>query len=373
MDHNLLGIGLTGKSLTDLERAILRENTPYAVVLFGRNVGDARQLRELVAEVRAISARPPLFMIDEEGGRVDRLRNLIPGLPNAEAYGEGERPSELASWGGNVIGAALRYFDIEVDLAPVVDICTGESPKGLERRMFGRNVETVLDLAGSFMRGLHSAGTASCLKHFPGIGGGSADPHHGATVIDIPFDALAARDLVPFARLGRESGAIMVGHGTYPQIDQPDLPATLSRVVASTLLRETAAFDGLAITDDMEMHAVADHGSYESIAERALMAGNDVVMFCSHIERVPDIQRSLERRARETASLRVRIEEASRRAERYRQHIDQLRRAALPPAARFEEIADQAARFADAFQAARQAEADPPMPRTGPTGREEWT
>ncbi len=375
---NLLGIGLTGKSLTALERSILRHSCPCAVILFGRNIGDAQQLHELVREVKSIARRPLLFMIDEEGGRVDRLRNLIPGLPGAGTFAGGETPAELSSWSGKVFGMALRYFDIEVDLAPVVDIGGAEAPKGLEGRMFGRDVETVLDLAGPFMRGLHSGGTGSCLKHFPGIGSGSADPHYGATVIDVSLDALGARDLLPFARLGNEAGAIMIGHGTYPQIDEPDLPATLSRRIATDLLRGHAGFHGLAITDDMEMHAVADVGSYESIAERALLAGNDVVMFCSAIERVPEIQRFLQQRMREDTTLGARMEEAARRVAQYSRHVDELRRAAPPAAARFEDVTEEAARFVEAFaKTRRSADASRPdagrSPGTGRSGREEWT
>ena len=95
MHNQVLGIGLTGKTLTDLERKIIVENSPYAIILFGRNVGDTRQLRELVAEVKRIARRPPLFMIDEEGGRVDRLRHLIPGLPSVESFAEGDQPAEF--------------------------------------------------------------------------------------------------------------------------------------------------------------------------------------------------------------------------------------------------------------------------------------
>ena len=143
MTNDLLGIGITGKSLTDLERRILRDSTPYAVVLFGRNIAEPRQLRELVAEVKSLARVPPLFMIDEEGGRVDRLRQLIPGLPSAEAFGEGERAAEMSGWSGRVIGMTLRWFDVEVDLAPVVDIRGAEAPKGLERRTFGGDADTV--------------------------------------------------------------------------------------------------------------------------------------------------------------------------------------------------------------------------------------
>src|SRR5882672_12449004 len=165
MSTNLLGIGLTGTSLTDLERRILRESTPYAVVLFGRNVGEAEELRELIAEIKSLApGKPPLFMIDEEGGRVDRLRHLIPGLPSAQTFAEGEEPEAMSRWCGRVIGMALRYFDVEIDLAPVVDIRGDDSPKGLERRTFGSDPDAVVDLAGAFIRGLHETGTAACLK-----------------------------------------------------------------------------------------------------------------------------------------------------------------------------------------------------------------
>jgi len=383
MHNDTLGIGLTGKSLTDLERKIITETSPYAIILFGRNVGDAVQLRELVREVKSIARRPPVFMIDEEGGRVDRLRHLIPGLPSAEAFAEGERSAELSQWHGKVIGMALRYFDIEVDLAPVVDIRGDNSPKGLERRTFGHDPETVIDLAGAFMDGLHRAGTAACLKHFPGIGIGSADPHYGATVIDVSLDELRNRDLVPFAALGNKAGAIMIGHGSYPQIEDPELPATLSRRITTDLLRDVAGFDGLAVTDDMEMHAVSDYGSYETISERALLAGNDVVMFCSHIERVPDIQNFLAAKMKSDDAFRRRVEGASRRAAKYRQHIDYIRGEASAPATLFDDVIDEAARFIDSFQAARpeheviipesERRKNSRTPGTGRTGREEWT
>lgn len=379
MTTDLFGIGLAGKQLTPLERGILAEASPYAVVLFGRNIDSAAHLKELVAEVKSVAKTPPLFMIDEEGGRVDRLRHLVPGLPSAEGFGEGERPAELSEWFGRVIGVALRYFDVEIDLAPVVDIRGDVAPKGLERRTFGSDPESVIELAGAFMRGLHAAGVAACLKHWPGIGVGSADPHYGATVIDVPVAQLIERDLVPYRRLGNEAGAIMIGHGTYPQIDEPDLPATLSRRMTTELLRDFLGFDGVAISDDMEMHAVSDLGSYEEISERALMAGNDVILFCSHIERIPDLQRFLARRVNEDERVRARFEEAAQRCDRYRAHCERLR-AAAPALPSFHDVIDEAARFVDEYERTRPhrevvvPDVDRRKNTRNPrTGREEWT
>jgi beta-N-acetylhexosaminidase len=384
MGTDVLGIGLTGKHLTDLERRILRDNTPYAVVLFGRNIGTPEEFVELVREVKSLAPqRPPLFMIDQEGGRVDRLRHILPGLPSAEAFAEGENAARLSEWAGKVIGMALRFFDVESDLAPVVDIRGSVPTKGLERRTFGSDPETVVELGGAFIRGLHSAGTASCLKHWPGIGSSSGDPHYGVAMIDAPLDQLLKHDLVPFARLGAVAGAIMIGHGTYPRIEEdPDLPASLSWRLTTDLLRNAIGFDGLAVSDDMEMHAVSDLGSYEEISELALMAGNDVILFCSHIERVPDLQRSLRARVREDAKVRARFEEAKRRCDIYRAHCEQLR-AAVPPAATFDDVIDEAARFVEELERTRphseavSPDADrrqnPRTPGKGRTGREEWT
>ena len=382
MGNSLLGIGLVSKSLSDLERKILSEHSPYAVVLFGRNIQDVVQLKQLIAEVKAISKRAPLFMIDEEGGRVDRLRHIVPGLPSAEAFGEGERSEEMAEWSGKVIGMALRYFDIECNLAPVFDVRGPESPKGLERRTFGDTPESVIELGGAFMRGLHNAGTAAMPKHFPGIGLGSADPHYGATVIDVSLDEITRRDLLPFTRLGAEAASIMIGHGLYPQFDDSGLPASLSYQVTTHLLRDIAKFEGLAVSDDMEMHAVSDLGSYEWIAERALMAGNDVILFCSHIERIPDLQRFLRRRIDEDAATRARYEEASARGERFREHCNRVRAAAGPPPRHFDEVMEECIQFVDAFKRTRlHPQVIPEIdrrinnrtPEKGRTGREEWT
>jgi beta-N-acetylhexosaminidase len=385
MTTDVLGIGLTGKKLTDLERRILRENTPYAVVLFGRNIGGVNQLRDLIAEVKSLAGnkKPPLFMIDEEGGRVDRLRTILPGLPSAQSFEEGERPVELSEWFGKVIGMALRWFDIEIDLAPVVDIRGEIAPKGLERRCFGGSAKDVIELAGSFMRGLHGAGTASCLKHWPGIGEGSADPHYGATVIDVPLPLLLERELEPFRVLGPAAGAIMIGHGTYPRVeDDPDLPATLSWRLTTQLLREQIGFDGVAVSDDMEMHAVSDLGSYEEITERALMAGNDVILFCSHIERIPDLQTHIRDRVGSNMKVRTRFDEAVRRCDTFRAHCDRLR-ADAPVASSWDEIVDEAEAFVAEFEKTRphrevfvpdvERRKGSRTPGKGRTGREEWT
>jgi beta-N-acetylhexosaminidase len=382
MGTQLLGIGLTGPALTELERRIIGDVTPYAIVLFGRNIESPRQLRELIVEIKSIAKRPPVFMIDQEGGRVDRLRTLVPGLPSAQSFEEGPDAARLAQWAGKVMGMALRFLDIEVDLAPVCDVRGEQPPEGLERRTFSSDAETVAELAGAFMRGLHATGTASCLKHFPGIGLGSADSHYSTTAIDSSEEELLARDLIPFVRLAPEAGAVMIGHGTYPQID-PATPATLSHRITTELLRGTLGFNGLTVSDDMEMHAVADLGAYEMLADRAICAGNDVIEFCSHVERVLDLKGHLRHLADTDADFCRRFEQAIAHGERYRAHIAKLRAAAPPPVKDWNDVIDEAERFVEEMNRTRPPR--PPVipeeerrkgsrsPATGRTGREEWT
>src|SRR5258708_8251858 len=133
----------------------------------------------------------------------------------------------------------------------------------------------------------------------------------------------------------------MLGHGAYPQLAEPDLPASLSRRLATDLLRDEAGFQGLAISDDMEMHAVSDLGSYEEICGRALLAGNDVILFCNQIERIPDIDRYLDERIRRDATFAARCAEARERAERFRAHCGRLRASAPPPLHSFNRVLDE--------------------------------
>lgn len=380
MVAQLLGIGITGKKLTDLEREVLRETPPYAVVLFGRNIESVGQLSDLTAEIKELSAVPPIMMIDEEGGRVDRLRHLIPGFPSAQAFSEGDRDVELSAWVGRLIGMTLRFLGVECNLAPVVDIERDTPVKGLERRCFGRDAERVTLLAGTFMRAMQRAGTAACLKHFPGIGLGSGDPHYGATVINADRQTLIDIDLRPYVELGEEAAAVMIGHGTYPNVDAGK-PASLSRVITTDLLRNEIGFKGLAISDDMEMHAVSDLGTYRDIAEHALLAGNDIILFCSQIECIPDLIRDLQKSVDENEEIAARAKEALARAEAYRSHCQRVVEDA-DVVESFAEIEEEMAEFCDIWRATRHAPQVVPdddrrkwsrSPGTGRTGREEWT
>ena len=384
MGNRVLGIGLTGPLLTDLEKSILRDTPPYAVVLFGRNVESREQLQQLVEDVKSQSDEPPLVMIDEEGGRVDRLRNLIFGLPSAQAFGEGSNGEELSEWFGVIIGRALRYFDIDVNLAPVLDLRREKSAKGLERRCFGSDAPAVIRLAGAFMRGQQSVGVASCVKHFPGLGLATGDTHYNASIVDATREQLINEDLVPYIALANEACAVMVGHGIYPRLD-PGVPATLSRAISTDLLRRSVGFRGVAFSDDMEMHAVSDLGGYPEISARAVMAGNDVIMICSHVEIIPGVMSSLQDQAKRDEELNGRFLEAAARGADFREHCARLRSDAKVEAGTFDDLLEEVDEFHQAFDRSHSDSAEgaavrrnerrgqPRSGGTGRTGREEWT
>lgn len=377
MKKSVLGVGITGLTLNDLERRILDEITPYSVILFARNVGDEAQLVSLVRDIKSYGDRPPLVVIDQEGGRVDRLRTLIPGIPGASRTSSIHGSEEVAHRLGELIGEALHYFDIDVNLAPVVDVERDEPVKGLETRTWGRDASRVVTLAGAFMKGQHRFGVGSCLKHFPGLGAGFGDPHYGASVVNVDADELSRVDLAPYRQLGSQAGAVMIGHSLYPALGEADVPASLSRKISTDLLRDDVGFEGVTFSDDMEMHAVSDLGTFEEIGERALLAGNDVVFFCSQIERVQAIAEHIDRRRDESPSFASRFDEACERAEVFRESCQTLRTECRDTGRSFEQITVAVTEFCAEFERVCQSEENerthPRSPGTGSTGREEWT
>ncbi|MGA7613782.1 MAG: beta-N-acetylhexosaminidase [Thermoanaerobaculia bacterium] len=373
MKHQVLGIGIAGTELSALERSLLSDVRPYAVVLFARNVGTPEQLRKLVGEIKNGCDPSPLIMIDEEGGRVDRLRDLIPGIPAAEDYRNGENGADLAEEAGRLVGEALDYFGIDVNLAPVVDVERAEPSKSLLRRCFGKSAAEVIELAGAFMRGQESAGVASCLKHYPGLGPGAADPHHNETIIDEDLAGIA-EDLAPYRALAKRAGAVMIGHQSYLGIDDR-IPATLSRKISTDILRREIGFEGIAVSDDMEMHAVADLGPYPKIATQAIAAGNDVVLYCAYVEGVRDLAAAVEKRGEEDVAFGRRLAEAHERGEAYREHCRLLQSGKTRRLPTFDALSSAVADYHARFTELRPDAAGPGPGTTakGKTGREEWT
>src|SRR5438132_6060733 len=286
-----LFIGLPGTDLDEETRALIQEINPGGVIIFGRNVESPEQLRGLLDGVREISSVEPLFGIDQEGGLVDRLREIFTPMPSARAIREhGDLAAARAL--GRITGEVLRRLGFNINFAPVMSIMTEQRDllsNGLYSRSYGRSPGEVLGYTTVYMRGLQGTGCLGCLKHFPGIGAGEVDSHIEMPVVRLTHDDLLAKDLAPYIELFQRQDdrvrAVMVSHGGFPNIDIRTgttggllEPASISPGIVNRLLREELGFQHLAVTDDLEMGAIAKHCSIEDASVQAFLAGEDMLL-----------------------------------------------------------------------------------------------
>ena len=313
--NELIFAGVPGPDLDRASAALLAEHRPGGVVLLGRNFKTLEQLAALTADLRRILPQA-ILAIDAEGGRVDRLRDIVGPAPAAALLAR--RPTSLALQAGTWVARALRLFDFDMDFAPVVDLDRGEVDNALDGRAFGGAPEQVIPRARAFLRGLHAGGAGGCVKHFPGLGGATADTHHHGAAIYLPADELA-RDLAPFLALAPLAGAVMVGHAAYPAYDTSLRPATLSPAILGGLLRGRLGFAGLVVSDDLEMKALAEWGGIADRAAAAFAAGCDALLVCHRLEDLPEVIARLE-----DTDLASRREEALARLAVYRERLATL-------------------------------------------------
>lgn len=275
----LFAVGFHGTSPSPEVLELIRRGV-YGVVLFARNVENAEQVAELVAELKRAAGRPLLVSIDQEGGRVARLRAAhgFTELPPMRALGlTGD--AGLAFEVGALLGRELRAAGIDQDYAPVVDVDTNPRNPVIGDRSFGREAPEVARMGVALARGLASAGIAACAKHFPGHGDTNQDSHRALPALPHDLARLNAVELVPFRALAAAGVAsVMTAHVVFGALD-PGLPATLSQA-AIGLLRHECGYSGCVISDDLEMKAVAEHFPLEEAVPLALGAGVDALLVC---------------------------------------------------------------------------------------------
>ena len=267
-------IDLSAPALTPDERALLAERRLAGVCLFGRNVVDRFQLADYVAELRDVGGPDLLVGIDQEGGGVLRLTD-VPTPPAAMALGAADDEA-LTEAVAAATARGLRAVGVNIDFAPVADVNVNPANPVIGDRAFGAEPAHVARHVASFVLGLQSERVAATLKHFPGHGDTDTDSHLALPRLHRDLETLEAVDLVPF-RAGIEAGAaaVMSAHIVLPAVD-PDLPSTLSRAVLHGLLRERLGFDGLVVTDALDMHAIKDRWTAGEAAVLALAAGADL-------------------------------------------------------------------------------------------------
>lgn len=263
---------------------MLRRIQPGGFILFGRNIESPEQLRKLIEDLRDLSAVEPVVTIDQEGGRVSRLRLIGEEPPNAQQLRERGNP-ELVRRHGELTAKLLRLFGFNLDLCPVLDLSfDDEADNSLRGRCYGKTVEQVIALAGAFNTALRAGGILSCGKHFPGYAAAVEDPHHSFPVIERARTEMEANELAVFRHFAPLVDSMMIGHIHYGSLDPERRPASLSPVVINGLLREEMGFDGLVMTDDLDMGAILNTTLFEEMLALGLAAGNDLLMICHRVE-----------------------------------------------------------------------------------------
>jgi beta-N-acetylhexosaminidase len=292
----LLLTGVPGPELDSDTAARFKKLQPGGFIVFGRNIKSPEQLRKLIDDLRDISDIEPFITIDQEGGRVSRLRLIGDEPPNAQALRDKGDP-ELIKKHGKLTGQILRLFGFNLDLCPVLDISYDDAAdNSLKGRCWGKDPQQVITNAGIFNRAMRKEGILSCAKHFPGYGPAECDPHEFLPVISKSRSEMEMSELMPYTALLPELDSVMTCHSNYTAYD-PDRgrwPASLSHNICTKLLRDQLGFEGLAMTDDLDMGAILNEVTFEQAIQEAVRAGNDLVMICHRIEMVELARQHLE-------------------------------------------------------------------------------
>lgn len=288
----LFFIGISGPTLDDETRDLLRMVSPGGVCLFARNIKEAVQTRKLLDDINELLPATPFLSLDQEGGLVDRLRRVITPMPAASKIQNAEESKHF----GAIVGESIRLLGFNMDFAPVVDVvdeARSRFTNGLQSRAFGRSKTDVIELSSAFIEGLESQQILSCLKHFPGLAAAEVDSHEELPVVSISRDELTDVDLYPYREiLGRKYNAgVMVAHAAFPDTELQELdasgkllPSSLSKNVVTGLLRDELDFAGVAITDDLEMGAILKHYGIGEACKMAIDAGEDMLAICAKPE-----------------------------------------------------------------------------------------
>lgn len=261
---------------------ILKTVKPGGFILFGENISTYEQVSEYVKKIKSTADIPMMISIDQEGGRVQRIKNLPDAnaleIPSMYTLGK-TKNKELSKNVGKVLASELVPFGINTDFAPSLDIFSNPNNTVIGQRAFGSDAQTVIDMAIPFSNGMQEEGIIPVYKHFPGHGDTDSDSHVELPVVNKTKEELLENELLPFkAAIENDAQMIMVAHIALPEITGNYVPATLSKEIVNGILREELGFNGVVITDAVEMKALADNYSQEDICKMAINAGVDMIL-----------------------------------------------------------------------------------------------
>jgi beta-N-acetylhexosaminidase len=288
----LLCVGIPGPMLDAATRETLVALHVGGIILFRRNTGSPAEIAALTAALHALPSRP-FVAIDHEGGRVLRLGEPFTCFPSAAAIGATGEP-QVAYRVGHAMAAELASVGFDVNFAPVLDVHSNPANPVIGDRAFGSDPELVGKMGVAMLRGLLAGGVLACGKHFPGHGDTAVDSHLARPVVDRPRPVLERTELPPF-RMAIRAGVpmLMTAHVLYPALDAA-CSATTSRPIITGLLRRELQFDGVVVSDDLEMRAITAHQPIGAAAVDSLQAGCDLLLVCQELARAVEAFEAIE-------------------------------------------------------------------------------
>src|SRR5215475_349604 len=311
--------------------SLLERIQPAGVILFARNIVSAEQTYRLLKDCQKHVAAPLFRCVDLEGGKVDRLRNVVgPALSAAEVYASGDR--RLFRQHGRLIGTNCRALGFNVDFAPALDLAFEASRTVMSSRLVSEDPKKTILYAREFLAGLASAGVLGNGKHFPGLGEGKLDSHHDLPVIEKPWKKLWEEDLVPYRTLRSQLPFVMVSHAAYPNVTKKVVPASLSKKWITEILRNKIGYRGLIASDDLEMGGVLAAAPIEQAAVQHIRAGGDLCLVCHREKLVTRSYDELVRVAERDPKFAKRAAESARRVRAFKKRWPGFAKWAKPPA-----------------------------------------
>ena len=308
----LLMIGIHGKTLNDDAKFMLNEYRVGGIILFDRNMESKDQVKSLITDINKTgksAGLTPLFIgIDQEGGAVARMEDQLITVPPAEELGK--EPIEQAVSLAKQSGTELKDLGFNINFAPVADL-------GLTYgRSFSTNPDDVVRYASAVGKAYDEAGLWYSYKHFPGIGKTDVDLHADTSVVPVSKETLLNEDTKVFVDLIKQSKpntyAIMVSHAMYPQIDA-DHPSSLSKAIITDWLRKDMGYNGVVVTDDMDMGALAKHYTFGDMAVQSILAGSDILLVCHEYEHMQEAYNGLMKAVKDGRISKERLDESVKR------------------------------------------------------------
>ena len=308
----LMMIGIHGKSLNDDAKFMLNEYRVGGIILFDRNMESKDQVKTLITDINKAgksAGLTPLFLgIDQEGGAVARMDDKLIKVPPAEEVGK--EPVEQAAALAREVGTELKELGFNINFAPVADL-------GLTYgRSYSTNPDEVVRYASAVGKSYDEAGLWYSYKHFPGIGKTDVDLHADTSIVPVSKETLLSEDTKVFVDLIKQSKpntyTIMVSHAMYPQID-PDHPSSLSKAIITDWLRKDMGYNGVIVTDDLDMGALAKHYTFGDMAVQSILAGSDILLVCHEYEHMQEAYNGLMKAVKDGRISKERLDESVKR------------------------------------------------------------